>query len=141
MYYLLSGWISSDVLNDEMASEIKKSLTRGVRFWIGYGFDKDRKRGKEQRAKPQWQQAEATLLKLRNEYPNQLVFKDIGWTHEKRLICDNRYTFGGSFNLLSFSGEQRGNDRLRHEGTDLIEDSEFCQDRWNYYLNLFFKDQ
>jgi hypothetical protein len=138
---LLSGWISSEVINDVMAAEIRSALKRGVKFWIGYGFDKDRRRGKEQREQPQWKQAEATLIQIQKEFPNQFVFVDIGWSHEKRLICDNRFTFGGSFNLLSFSGEPRTGSRLRHEGTDLIEDSEFCEDRWNYYLKLFFKDQ
>jgi hypothetical protein len=109
-----------------------------VKIWIGYGFDKDRRRGKEQREQPKWKQAEATLLQIQKEYPNQLVFKDIGWSHEKRLICDNLFTFGGSFNLLSFSGGKRGNIRLRHEGTDMIEDPDFCEERWNYYLSRFF---
>jgi hypothetical protein len=135
---LLSGWISSEVVNDAMATEFRNALKRGVKIWIGYGFDKDRSRGKDQREQPQWKQAETTLSQIKKEFPNQLFYKDIGWSHEKRLICDNKYTFGGSFNLLSFSGEIRGNRRLRHEGTDLIEDSEFCEDRWKYYLGLFF---
>ncbi|MDD5702143.1 MAG: phospholipase D-like domain-containing protein [Dehalococcoidales bacterium] len=135
---MLSGWISSEIVNDTMAMEIRNALRRGVKIWIGYGFDRDTRRGKEQRDSTYWKQAEATLLKIQKEFPNQLVFKDIGWNHEKRLICDNRFTFGGSFNLLSFSGKADGKHKLRHEGTDVIFDPEVCEERWNYYFKTFF---
>ncbi len=135
---LLSGWISSEVVNEVMANEIRKALMQGVKIWMGYGFDKDRRRGREQRESPRWKEAEATLLRIQKDFPDQFVFKDIGWNHEKRLICDESFTFGGSFNLLSFSGEKRGDRRLRHEGTDLIQDPDFCKEIWKYYLDLFF---
>ncbi|MFC1993545.1 aminotransferase class V-fold PLP-dependent enzyme [Chloroflexota bacterium] len=135
---ILSGWISSEVLNIAMLEELRKTLKRGVKIWIGYGLDGESRRGKEQRERPNWKQAEASLSQLQKEFPNQLVYIDIGRNHEKRLICDNRFTFGGSFNLLSFSGERRGNSKVRHEGADLIENPEFCEQRWNYYLKEFF---
>jgi len=138
---LLSGFISSEVCNDDMAKEMRNSLKKGVNIWIGYGFDKDTRRGEEQRRSPNWKQAEATLLGIQKDFPTQFAFKDIGYNHEKRLICDNIFTFGGSFNLLSFSGDSRGRRKLRHEGTDVIYDSDYCEDRWNYYIELFFSSR
>jgi hypothetical protein len=135
---ILSGYLSSDVVNAEFIDTLRDALRRGVKVWIGYGFDKGSQRGRETRKLPKWQDAEQALRKLKNEFPNQLDFRDIARSHEKRLICDNRFTFGGSFNLLSFTADNRGGGAVRHEGADLIEDPEFCEERWAHYLKLFF---
>lgn len=136
---ILSGWISSEVVNKEFIAELHDRLEGGVQIWIGYGFDKDRRQGQEQRNKPSWRDAEQALVKLQSEYPTRLTVRDVGRSHEKRLICDNRFTFGGSFNLLSFSGEHRGPGTVRHEGADLIEDAAFCEELYERYLKLFFR--
>lgn len=138
---ILSGWISSEVLNEKMAGALRNALSRGVKIWIGYGFDKDSRRGKEQREQPRWKEAEATLLGMKKDFPDQMVFLDIGYIHDKRLICDDRFTFGGSFNLLSFTGESWGNKRLRHESVDLIEDSGYCKELWLRILKDLFPAQ
>jgi phosphatidylserine/phosphatidylglycerophosphate/cardiolipin synthase-like enzyme len=135
---ILSGWISSEVVDERFIDAIDAALKRGVKIWIGYGFDKESRRGQEHRNKGSWREAEDALASLQRSYPDQLVVRDVGRSHEKRLICDNRFTFGGSFNLLSFSGEQRGHGKVRHEGADLIEDPEFCEQLYNRYLRMFF---
>src|SRR5206468_1587412 len=103
-----SGSFEEEIVNDEFEEALRDALRRGVRVWLGYGFDKGSTRGQEQREDPKWRTAERRLTALQKHFPDKLVFKDIGYSHEKRLICDNRFTFGGSFNFLSFSGEQRG---------------------------------
>ena len=135
---ILSGFISSEVVDSELEEEMRKALKRGVSIWIGYGFGKDNRRGENIRLGRSWQEAEKVFKKLKRDFPNQFTFKDVGRSHEKRLICDDRYTFGGSFNLLSFSGEAWGKEKLRHEGADLIEDSEFCEQLYDRYLKMFF---
>jgi len=135
---ILSGFISSEVLNPNMVEELRAALKRGVKIWIGYGMGIDSRRGREQRSQLNWKQAEMSLAQLQSEFPDHLVVKDIGRNHEKRLICDNSFTFGGSFNLLSFSGERRGSSRVRHEGADLIENPDFCEELWRYYISEFF---
>lgn len=135
---ILSGFINSDVVNQEFEDALRAALARGVRVWLGYGFDKENRRGQQQREDPKWKDAERRLAGLKREFPNSMVFKDVGRSHEKRLICDTRFTFGGSFNFLSFSGEQRGRGRLRHEGADLLEDPEYCEELYTGYLRLFF---
>lgn len=137
---ILSGWISSEVVDASFVDAMRKALERGVRIWIGYGFDKDKRSGQEQRMRPSWQEAEVALKGLAKQFPTEMHVKDIGYTHEKRLICDNRFTFGGSFNLLSFSGERRGRGKLRHEGADLIEDDHFCCELYDRYIKMFFTD-
>lgn len=135
---ILSGWISSDVVNDDFVAALEAALQRGVKVWIGYGFDKGSSRGERQREAPSWKNAEKALDRLARKYAGMLTYKDVGRSHEKRLICDNRYTFGGSFNLLSFSGEQRGRGKVRHEGADMIEDGDFCEEMYQKYMRLFF---
>jgi len=135
---ILSGWISSEVVNDDFLNVLRAALQRGVRVWIGYGFDKGNPRGEESRSRKDWQAAEDAFKAVRKEFPSTFVYRDVARSHEKRLICDNKFTFGGSFNLLSFSGEQRGRGKVRHEGADLIEDPEFCEELYQRYLKLFF---
>jgi PLD-like domain len=135
---ILSGWISSEVVNDEFIKALSAALSRGVKVWIGYGFDKGSKRGQDQRGMVTWKDAETALMSLQKQFPNQLMVRDVGWSHEKRLICDDRFTFSGSFNLLSFSAERRGQGKIRHEGADLIQDAAFCEEMYGRYMKLFF---
>ncbi|MBM3216042.1 hypothetical protein FJZ36_14130, partial [Candidatus Poribacteria bacterium] len=135
---ILSGFISSDVVNEQFETSLRNALNRGVRVWIGYGFDKESRRGEDQRAQPGWLEAENVFKRLKNEFPECFIYRDLQRSHEKRLICDNRFTFGGSFNLLSFSGEARRNRKLRHEGADLIEDAAYCDEQFDWYQRLFF---
>ncbi len=90
------------------------------------------------RGERRWIEAEEVFKRLHREFPDLMTYRDIGHSHEKRLICDDRFTFGGSFNLLSFSGERRGRGKLRHEGADLITSSEFCEELYSRYLKEFF---
>ena len=138
---ILSGFINSDVVDDHFAAVLRRALERGVRVWIGYGFDKGSRRGERQRQDPSWKNAEARLERLRSDFSETLDYRDVGRSHEKRVICDTRFTFGGSFNFLSFSGEQRGRSKLRHEGADLIEDPEYCEELYEKYLGLFFRSK
>jgi hypothetical protein len=138
---ILSGWISSSVVNDKLIAAFRAALERGVRIWIGYGFDGDSPRGREQRTRPDWIAAVRSLDSLQREFPILFKHRDVGHSHEKRLICDNLYTFGGSFNLLSFSGDNNyRNSPLRHEGADLIRDSQFCELLYERYERLFFPE-
>lgn len=135
---ILSGFINSDVVDEAFEGALKKALERGVRIWIGYGFDKGTRRGDEQRQQASWVEAERRLNRLKSRFPDLMDHRDIGRSHEKRVICDSRFTFGGSFNFLSFSGEQRGRGKVRHEGADLIEDPDYCEELYQRYLGLFF---
>jgi hypothetical protein len=135
---ILSGFISSEVVDASFEEALRQVAQRGARIWIGYGFDKGNRRVETQRALSSWRDAEAAFERVRKEFPKQVIYRDVGRSHEKRLICDNRFTFGGSFNLLSFSGERRGRERLRHEGADLVEDPDYCEELYTEYLRLFF---
>lgn len=135
---ILSGFISSDIVNQDLETELRIALNRGVQIWIGYGFDKGNRRGEEQRRQRSWQEAEGVFKRLSHEFPKTFILKDVGRSHEKRLICDNLFTFGGSFNLLSFTGEARRREKVRHEGADLIEDSKYCEELYSRYIPMFF---
>jgi len=78
---ILSGFINSDVVNDEFEQALRAALERGVKVWIGYGFDKDQRRGQQQRKDPKWIDAERRLSKLKKEFADQLDFRDIGRSH------------------------------------------------------------
>ena len=136
---ILSGFINSEVVDEEFELALRKALERGVQIWIGYGFDKGSRRGDDQRQQQSWVQAERRLERLKADFPDQIDYRDVRRSHEKRVICDNRFALGGSFNFLSFSGEQRGKGKVRHEGADLIEDPDYCEELYKRYLRLFFR--
>jgi len=137
---ILSGFISSAVVNKEFQNEICTALSRGVQIWIGYGFGKDGSRGRKTRSGQKWQEAEKVFQNILSQYPNSFIYKDIGRSHEKRVICDYKFALGGSFNFLSFTGEAWGNNDVRHEGGDLIESKEFCKELYDRYLQMFFRE-
>jgi hypothetical protein len=81
--------------------------------------------------------AQAALKELATAHPKSVVVKDVGDSHEKRVLCDVRFTMGGSFNFLSFTGQARRG-RLRHEGADYIEDHAYCERLWDECIRRFF---
>ena len=96
---ILSGWISSRLSTIRLwrhYSQPWSAVPDLDRVWIrqgrtaGAGATQSFSLGRRRKC---------ALADLRREYADQFVSRDIH-THEKRLICDNRFTFGGSFNLL-----------------------------------------
>lgn len=137
---ILSGFITSRVVDERFEEALREALRRGVLVRIGYGFDKDLARGKQDREGHLWKQAEARLARLAAAFPALMVYRDVGVSHEKRVICDYRFTFGGSFNYLSFAGQPDWiGAKVRHEGADLISDPEYCRELFDRYEKMFFR--
>ncbi len=98
---IISPWIRDQVLNNLRLKKIQTLVDRGVEVYIGYGIGEDNKPGTDK-----GQYAIKFLSDLAYRKPN-LHFKELGDTHAKILLMDDKYAVIGSFNWLSFEGTVR----------------------------------
>lgn len=94
---IVSPWIKSGGLNNEILGYIEKALRRNTRVIIGYGISK-----KEDSDK--WILQKLTDIQ-KKKYGNKLLLVKLSNTHEKVLMKDNEYMVITSFNWLSFKGD------------------------------------
>ena len=101
---LVSAWIDPYAFDGEVIGKIVSALKRGVTVRIGWGLGVERRDSESQR---NLRKGEETLMKLRQSVPQgamgRLVERRIG-THEKFIICDDKFCVWGSFNWLSYRG-------------------------------------
>jgi phosphatidylserine/phosphatidylglycerophosphate/cardiolipin synthase-like enzyme len=94
---IVSPWIKSGGLNNEILGRIEKALQRKTQVILGYGIS-------EKEDNDKWiLNRLADLQKKR--YGQYLKLVRLSNTHEKVLIKDNEYMVITSFNWLSFKGD------------------------------------
>jgi hypothetical protein len=96
---IVAPWISGKVVTKRFLDDLRRLARKGVTIRIGYGIDDERAADERDRL------AERELLRLAKE-PNDVVVARLGDTHAKVLISDDTVIVG-SFNWLSFKGDQR----------------------------------
>lgn len=113
---IVSPWIRNDATDSELRGEIKRTMSRNVKVVICYGIankiDDDVKYTVD------------VLNKLKEDKSigKYLSIIKLGNTHEKVLVCDDKFTVITSFNWLSFKGDpKRG---FRQETGSLLEGKE-----------------
>ena len=101
---IASAWINSRTLDDELCSALAAAVRRGVTVRIAWGMGT--RRGREQQRNRVKGETALGELKRRvpKEHSGRLIIKRIE-THEKFVICDDRFCVFGSFNWLSYRGE------------------------------------
>jgi hypothetical protein len=95
---LIAPWVRSSVVDQRFLDSLKHLCTSGVAVHIGYGIRKNDADGHDRKAV-------AALEQLARRFSN-LVLRDLGDTHAKILIWDDRMVVT-SFNWLSFRGDRR----------------------------------
>jgi len=97
--YIVSPWVSNEVI-DELFPVMKSFLRRGGHLWIGYGYPHDEEyKGKR---------TEKAVKQLKEKLAsNRFHAVRLGDTHEKILICDDKFAIVGSYNWLSFRGDRK----------------------------------
>lgn len=90
---LLSPWIRRGA-DDTFFMLLMSALTRGVDVYIGYGYEGD----------VGHQQRERRLLGLQQKHRN-LHLRNLGNSHAKVLLVDQKFAVYTSFNWLSFMGD------------------------------------
>lgn len=118
-----SPWVRYNVI-EQYKNKIEAALNRGIKIYIKYSshqngvkaknrFDKIEKIDIDDRSKKYF-----ALLKDR--FPkNFTVIPSKEFNHSKILICDEEFIIMGSFNWLSFGGENRKNQQIREETSNI----------------------
>ena len=96
---IVSPWIKSSGLNNEILSLIEKAVQRKTRVIIGYGISE-----KEDSDKWIIERLKSFQEKKYGEYLKLIRLSN---THEKVLIKDNEFMVITSFNWLSFKGDPK----------------------------------
>lgn len=111
--FLICPWISSNALKPDIKDLILKALERDVSISLGWGHlaDVDNKRNllskdglltatKDKDGKISWKyDAINWFYDLQKKYPRLITIKTLG-THEKFLICDEKFAMIGSHNFM-----------------------------------------
>ncbi|MFH7830681.1 phospholipase D-like domain-containing protein [Bacillus luti] len=122
--YIISPWMNNYIINNEFKDDIINLLKRGVKIRIICGITEENSSDMDWRD-VNTQKIASELVELAKPYGELFKLK-IGQTHEKLLICDNKYYINGSFNFLSYSG---GTDKFfRNEGSTYSEDEQLIKE-------------
>ena len=101
---LVSAWIGPEAFDVEVCEKLSRALARKVRVEIAWGLGTTK--GAE--AIRNGKKGENALRMLRSMTPrdrqDDLIVKRTE-THEKFIICDDKFCAWGSFNWLSYRGE------------------------------------
>ena len=94
---LVCPWLSNYAIDDEIILMLKQLLNRNVYVDIGWGHLKDMQQEEFERGF--FYNALPKIEELERMYPNKCKLKLLG-THEKFLVCDNKFAMIGSHNFL-----------------------------------------
>jgi len=104
--YILSGWISTTVLDTHTIYLLEEAIKRGVDVYIGFGYGS--KAGECNSLKllqPEQHKALMELFRLKNTYNLNTntgsLYLGLFPTHQKILLKDNEFVICGSNNWLS----------------------------------------
>ena len=101
---LVSAWIRPDAFDRELCHKLRQAMARGVKVRIAWGL------GTRRGAEPDRNQTigETALRALKHGASNALLSNltvKRTETHEKFIICDDKFCALGSFNWLSYRGD------------------------------------
>jgi phosphatidylserine/phosphatidylglycerophosphate/cardiolipin synthase-like enzyme len=126
---LISPWLRSAVLDEELLADFAGALDRGVELYLGWGIGGDGATGRGADA-----EALQSLGRLAEEHAN-FHFSRLGRTHAKILICDRRFMVVTSFNWLSFKGDPKRT--FRDERGLLVSLAEQIDDQFDELISRF----
>jgi hypothetical protein len=118
---IVSAFLSKEVVDADFLEKLEAAVTRGVKVWIAYGMGGHGRKDRERIESEDWAEAaEKDLQKLQRRFPTTFQLKDLGNTHEKILLRDKDFVISGSFNWLSF----RGDNSRRYRREDALQVTE-----------------
>ena len=100
---IVSAWINSRTLDDELCKALAAAVRNGVTVRIAWGMGTGSSESQRNRVKGETA-LNALKRSIREQDKGRLIIKRME-THEKFIICDDRFCVSGSFNWLSYRGE------------------------------------
>lgn len=100
---IVSPWLRTAAVDEELMGWLRTTLDRNkeLKITIGYGIERDAGKQRDQAVRDQ-EEALRRLRKIAERCHGRLRIVEVGNTHEKVVICDDRYAIITSFNFLSF---------------------------------------
>jgi hypothetical protein len=121
---IISPWMNRRACNDYLCRLMGDAIARGVHIRIGYGMGKERDAGEAERNRTNVHNVKRTVERwIPKDARGQLDMRETGGTHQKILVCDRTFAITGSFNWLSYAGQQ--DEGYRNETGTL-----FYQETW-----------
>ena len=101
---IVSAFINSKGLDDELCKALATAACNGVTVRIGWGMGTTPRGREPQRHKVKGDAAlEGLTQRIPDRHKGRLIVKQTE-THEKFIICDDTFCISGSFNWLSYRG-------------------------------------
>ena len=104
---LVSAWIGRDAFDAELQRKLVQAMERGVQVRIAWGLGTERGPEAERNRARGNNVLNELNRRVSNRMKDQLIVNRTE-THEKFIICDDRFCIWGSFNWLSYRGELDG---------------------------------
>ena len=102
---LVSAWVGPHAFDKEVRKRIAAAVERGVTVRVAWGLGVDDRHVESVRNRMKGEKVFEMLKKIiRNDARKRLIIKRTD-THEKFIICDDRFCAWGSFNWLSYRGD------------------------------------
>ena len=124
--YIISPWMNYHIVDNAFKKNIEELLMHGVKIRIIYGITDGNVANFNERDKHSKKIADE-LKEIGKKYNGLLKIRN-GNTHEKMLICDDKYYINGSYNFLSYDAEdkEKGQKYFRNEGSTYMESSKMA---------------
>lgn len=103
---LVSAWIMPRAFDNQIRRGIANAIRRGATVRIAWGMPIDQRRQSE--GDRNRDIGLRLIRQLRDMIPNRLrhrLVDELAGTHQKFIICDDKFCAAGSFNWLSYRGE------------------------------------
>lgn len=104
---LVSAWIGRDAFDAELQRKLVQAMERGVQVRIAWGLGTERGPEAERNLARGSNVLNELSRRVSNRMKAQLTINRTE-THEKFIICDDRFCAWGSFNWLSYRGALDG---------------------------------
>lgn len=133
---LVSAWINSEALDDEVRRALATTINGGTKVRIAWGLGVNGGRGSEAtRNRARGNNALNELRKLIRRERRQNLTVKLTQTHEKFIICDDLFCAFGSFNWLSYRGLR---DRGYRRETSFYSERKTDVDLWKANAETLF---
>ncbi len=103
---LVSAWVDPHALDDEARKKIAAAVERGVIVRVAWGLGVNGRYAESKRNLMKGQKVFEALRKIIKDNARKRLIVKLANTHEKFIICDDRFCAWGSFNWLSYRGNK-----------------------------------
>lgn len=136
---IVSAFIAPEAFDGEICRKLFEALKRGVRIRIAWGLGTERRDKEADRKRTRGQEALAPLEKSANQagLAGLLTVKRTE-THQKFILCDDKFVAQGSFNWLSNRGEAAPRYNAEQEASEYSERPDAVA-RWKEHTAALFR--